>query len=634
MPKYDEKVEARIARYVVDLEYTTAKTNRSPKVDEFRSYLDMFDAVRSEKDYDWQSDIFIPEFPVHMLTQSALDVSQYFVTRDFVEVYIQDSSEEAKAAAQAAKECINRTLNQRELYHYPKFVRSKLINHLLGEVWVHCWWEQKLEQQQTGEKQVEVPLDVDIYGQALTNELQVPATRQEIQPVLEDVPVVDRFGYEVMDPRNVFTDSGYAYSAQQKKFVILRSEQTLEELKEKSKLFGYFNLEDLEKIKPDAENETKSETIEDDGEQSTIPEAVSGEAYEVLMRFGKYPFMPDGSPGIGDDGKITPGSKLEEGVITVAFSRSTKVLIGFHRSPYKDANGQRYRPLIRGLCYIHPTRDAGVGDGKYARELQVGVNDTFNLSNDRTRLATMPTLKGRKYVTDETDSIYFEPGHMMELENPDDVTEFQIQDNIQGALQQLGFLSTKLQETDAVYPTTMGRLPEQASTTATAVVEAGGKSSTRTQYKSLTFEYTFLTELYWMILQMTYAFAKPETGHQLMGDKVFDFDPTLDYFYKPVSQAIETDMSKNAKIQRWTNILGQIVNIGHPDAVKMVNFIFLEIVKLMGHEHEAGLATMLAPGQPLNAKYQEQGPGGSPVSNQNRIPMSGQEQVMREAASG
>ena len=635
MARFTENVDKHIARYVSQVEYMTARQNRSKRKDEFEAYLNMFDAIRSEKDYDWQSDIFVPEFPVHMLTQSALDVSQYFMTRDFVEVYIQDPSPEAKAAAEATKECLNRTLNRRDLYHYPKFVRSKLLNHLLGEVWIYCWWEKKRERQQTGERVDNIPLDVDVNGQPMVSELQIPATKPERVPVYEDVTVQDQFNYEVLDPRNVFTDSGYAYSAQHKRFIIIRAERTLEELKTEEVAFGYFNLEQLEEVRPADKTDAKRETYEESNEDSEVSNLPGGQPFEILRRFGKYWFSPDGDPGISEDGKKVEGATLHEGVITVAQNGSQSWLIGFSRLPHRDAYGNVFRPIIRGLCYIHPTKDGGVGDGKYARELQVGINDTFNLSNDRTRLATMPTLKGRKYVTEETDSIYFEPGHVMEMENPnEDLVEFQIQDNIQGAMQQLGFLSTKLQETDAVYPTTMGQLPAEASTTATAVAEAGTKSSTRSQYKSITFEYTFLTELYWMILQMTYAYADPETGHQLMGDKVFDFNPNLDFYYKPVSQAIETDISKNSKITRWTNILGQIVNVQHPDAPKIFNFVFLEIVKLMGDEYENVMGSLLDPTKAMMPAQTTGGAPGPSVSNQYRIPQSGGEQQAREVMSG
>ena len=88
MAKFSEGIESHLAKIVVDSEYQTARTNQSQDKTDFESYIDMFDAERTEREYDWMSDIFLPEFPTQMLTQSAIDVSQYFQTRDFVEVYI------------------------------------------------------------------------------------------------------------------------------------------------------------------------------------------------------------------------------------------------------------------------------------------------------------------------------------------------------------------------------------------------------------------------------------------------------------------------------------------------------------------------------------------------------------------
>ena len=41
------------------------------------------------------SDIRIPEFISHVLTQASIDANQYFSTKDFVEVYLEDDSDDA-----------------------------------------------------------------------------------------------------------------------------------------------------------------------------------------------------------------------------------------------------------------------------------------------------------------------------------------------------------------------------------------------------------------------------------------------------------------------------------------------------------------------------------------------------------
>lgn len=608
--KFKENVEKKLVSLIIDNEYRTAQTNQEPELADFESYIDLFDAERTEKDYDWMSDIFIPEFPSHMLTQSSIDVSQYFATRDFVEVYIESEKPEDIAAAESTKELINRTLNRRNLYHYPKFVRGKNINHLVGHVDLHCWWEQEIDYE----------YDEDEFGLADERE----------------VVVKDQFNYEVLDPRNVFTDTKYCYSMQERDWVIIRSERILEQLKKEAEQFGYFNLDLLEdgQSSETYKTETHKDTIDSDTGGKEHPADKTSPRFDILKRLGKHWIMPDGKPGVDENGEVKPKATFEELVITFAVAGGTKTLIGFHKTPYKDAYGNPYKTVIRGLCYIHPTRDAGVGDGKYASELQVAINDTFNVSNDRVMLATMPTLKGKKYVTEDTDTIYFQPGHLMDLENPSDVEEFQISDNISGAMQQIGLLTNKMQQADAIFPSTMGDLPQAASTTATAVAGAEQRSNQRSQYKSMTFEYTALMELYWMIQQMTFQFAKEKTGFKLMGDKVYDFNPTLNYTFKPLSQSIETDSSKQMKINSWTQLFGMIAPLGTP-MIPAMNYIIGEIAKLKGDEYVNFAQVFITPGTPMGDQQPQQ-PGegiGGGASNQFNISQSPTEIGAREVAS-
>lgn len=610
--KFTEEVEKRMAAIVVDAEYATAQRNQGQDASDFESYIDLFDAERTEKEYDWMSDIFIPEFPTQMLTQSAIDVSQYFQTRDFVEVFLEDEGEESILAAAATQELLNRTLNRRELYHYMKYVRAKNLNHLYGHVDIKCWWEQETQTE----------YDIDGFD--------------EIKEEYEIV-VKDGFQYEVLDPRNVFTDNKYAYSMQQREWIIIRGEKSLDDLTAQAEQFGYFNLDVLEKnthTGSTEKTETFKETTEEPYNQLERPENKSGPKFDILERYGKWWVVNDkkgnARPGIDREGNIMDRAYRAEVVMSFAISGNTKTLIQFNHTPYIDADGIPYRPVIRGLCYIHPTRDGGVGDGKYSRELQIGINDTFNVSSDRTMLATMPTLKGKKYAVEDSDTVRIEPNHMMELNDPNDVEEMEFKDNTQGAMVQLQLLTSKMNQATSIFPTTMGATPQHSSTTATALAGADQRTNQRTNYKAMTFEYTLLCELYWQIQQMTWAFAKPETGVKLMGEKVYDFDPLLSYTYKPLSQSIETAHSKEAKIKQWTTILGYVFNSQHPSAPKLVNMILSKIAILMGDEYSQFASELLNPEQPMQPPEEtnEQG-AGVPTQNQYGLPQGQTEQSVR-----
>lgn len=272
--KFDEKIESQLSKIVIDSEYVIAKANQSGEISDFEHYIDLFDAERNEKEYDWMSDIFIPEFPSHMLTQSSIDVSQYFQTRDFVEVYIEDESPQTLASAEATKELVNRTLNRRDLHHYMKFVRAKNINHLGGHVDIHCWWEQDVE---------EVGVE-DEFGDS--------AFDDDGNPLVQQIVHKDQFNYEVLDPRSVFTDSAYQYSMQDREFVIIRFERTLEKLKRERLIHGYFNLRLLEEdhVSSDTEKtETHRETVEADaGTSKEHPENKMGKRFDIFKRFGEF----------------------------------------------------------------------------------------------------------------------------------------------------------------------------------------------------------------------------------------------------------------------------------------------------------------------------------------------------------
>lgn len=588
MPDIEETIQERLCQ-TVDKEWTVGESNFKYDYDDFEAAIDLFENERVERDYDWMSDIPLPEFAAQMLTQSSLDVAQYFQTRDFVETYIQDPSDEALLAADAAEECINRTLNQKHINYFQKFVRAKTMSNIGGRAITKCWWNKTLQ----------------------------------------------RFNFEVIDPRNVTMDKKYCYSLQEKDWITIRCAKNIEELRGMKGRYGYFNLDKLEKVESMGQTESKQKTTDRDEEiQPQIPETSTPKDWDIYERYGKFWYLDKG-PGIGIDGKKLDGAKYEECVITIAKYKSHKVLIGFHLQPYKCSLGRRYRPLIRGLCYIHPTRDNGVGDGKYARPLSIALNDTFNMSNDRVRLATMPTLKGNKHVTEDTDSIYFEPGHVMELNTIDDIDEIRIEDNINGALTQMGILTQKMQQITSIFPPQMGG--EAAGTqTATEIANVERNSNTRTNYKNMTWEYTFLNELYWMILQMTWQFATQETGFNLMGDKAYEFNPNFDFFYKPLSQTIETEFSKNNKIRHLTNMMQMVASSQHPDMPTIFNYILGKIMILMGDEWENIADKFLGEDVPLAPQPEGPAPAGLPPgigpSNQQGIPQTGMEIATRQGA--
>lgn len=638
-----ETVETHIARIVVDNEYKIGKENIQGKISDFEASIDILECERTEKNADWMSDIFFPEFTAQMLTQSSIEANQYFQTKDFVEVYLEDESDEAIAKAEANKELINRTLNQRHLYHYQKFMRANITKNISGEVYAQCGWQRNTNVRLT-EVTEDVESDMDEYGNPIIDRtIQMPAMTQVTKTVPVPMIIDDRFNYEILDNRNIYFDNSYTYSLQDKKWIIVREEKTLDELKDEASLYGYTNLDLLENIKPDIETDTSRETYNKDDAHQKVP-LKGNEPFDIIHRYGKfwaivnarneYANPTDISIGIDNDGKTLPKAELVECIISFALNGSTKQLIRFIPLPFMDAHGKPYRPLIRGLCYIHPTKDWGLGDGKFCRELQIAINDTMNISNDRVMLATLPTLKGRKYSLEDNPSVYFEPNHVIPLENTDDLVEFQISDNIQGALNQYGILKQTMSGVTSIFPPALGSVPELSSTTATAVAGSEQNKSMRSNYRGLTSEHTFLNELYWMITQMTWQFATEETAMRLMGNKAYNFDPSACYTYKPLSQSIIPEYSKANQIRelnQMMSVLAPVVSI-NPKGALLINFVISRIFELYGDEYSKYGKYLLDENAPVGT--QPAGAEGAPMQNQNMTPMSGMEKTARGSMGG
>ena len=625
-------LEGVLSSIIIESEYKVFKANNASDYTGYEALLDMIEGIRSEKNYSWQSDINLPMVISHLLTDASSWSSQYFQSRDFVDIYLEGDDPKDKDRCQAAKLVINKSLNMKSIFHYQKYIRARIINWLFGQVYIMAYWEQKVVKKTVPQLPEFHPFHVmDENGNPQMQLQQIPKPDKEIERV-----IYDRFNYEVLDPRNVFTDNKYCYSIQQKDAVIIRTEKSYSQLKADEKKFNYFN---LDKIKEMANDSSESETSRESYnkyEQKVKSQRTPVRYLDVLDRYGTMWVFAEKDendevisvkPGYDEQANIKEGAELLECVITYAGKGGTYHLIGFEPSKYIDSRGEYYKNLVRGWCYVHPAKDIGLGDGKNLRELQIALNDTFNISNDRVMLATLPTFKGRKMALEDNPTVYIEPEHIIELENPkEDLEELRIRDNIDGALRQIGMIKNEASEVDSIWPTTMGGLPDKASTTATAVAGAETRTNVRGNFKSLTFEYTFLVEFYHLILQMTHRFAKPETLVNLIGEKLAgSFDPSADYTYVPLTQNIEAEASKQKKVQNWDQMIGRLAGLAKvapKEVVPVIAMAIGEIAKLLGKDFrdiEEMLKTLAKANPPPEGKGAEQTADGKPPPTSNQM---------------
>ena len=633
------KIETHLTSMIINDEFATAKSNQDYEITEFERIIDKIENIRAEKNYEWQSDINLGLMVSHLLTEQADWAAQEFQSRDFCDILLEGDKPDDALKAKAAKTVINKLLNVKDIFHYQKRIRSKTIAWMNGYVDCLCYWEKEIQ-----EREFDVPR-VDQMGQPLINEYGEKITdKKTFKRILKD-----RFNYQPLDPRNVFTSTGYTYSNQEKDYIFIRSEKTIDELKKEKAKFGYINLELLESRLTNEETETSKESYGKTTPNKAIPDKTPIHKFDVLDRYGKIWAIvkevdDDGNPtviepGYDDSGNVLDDAELVEAIISYANpAKNAETLIRFQPTWAIDAVGRPYKPIIRGVAYIHPTKDQGMSDGKNLAELDTAANDTFNIGNDRTMLSTMVVMKGKKQSLEDNPTIFFAPGNVMHLENPDDIQEFRITDNIQGAMQQLGFVKNTASELDAKWPTTMGAVPEDSSTTATAVNGAEGRTNRRGNLKSLTWTYSFDAEFYQMMLQMVYMNAEPETLEMLVGEELASkFDPNADYVYVPVSANVEAEHSKGRKVSMYDQMMGRITGLAQfkPQPVfEIVAQIIAEQSQLLGGDFKK-MTPLLENLVKAPVQQTEQGVNqtadASPeaTSNQNGTPMTGMEQDTR-----
>jgi hypothetical protein len=651
---FNPDVEAKITDLIYR-EYDTSKSNQNIDNADFEAVIDLLECKRNEKNYSWNSDVFYPEFAAELNTEMSEAANQYFPSRDFVDVYLESDDPDGLEKCKTAKKLINKTLNARYLHYYLKYMRAKVMNSTARSVVAVAWWEKQLAQVQTGVNRIPFALDVDNYGNKVTDpNVQTPALGYREEPVIGKDIIQDRFNFDVCDPRNVFYDNKYTYSLQEKNWITIRVETNYEELKEQAQMCGYINLdlvkEKVEGHKTLPETDTSSETYNKEAKDQKV-EKPPVKDFDKLIRFGKiwaiitedFKGIPVKiEPGVDELGNVKEKAVLIEAITEVALfdSGQHRVLIRFQPNCFLDAHDKPYKPIFRGLNYIHPTKDVGMSDGMYARELQVALNDNINMSNDRTKLATLPTMLVQEYDNEDNDQIFIEPEHKIPVKDVDkSIKWLEISDNIRGSMDMTQLYISGMQKVNAKFPSSMGEVPGQASTTATAIAGSETRTNMRANYKSLTFEYTFLCELYWMILNMTKQLAEPETIIHMLGEELAQYlDGDCDYQYQPVSSNIETEYNKLKKISTLDQSIGRLAGLVQilPEVVPVIAYMAQMQLELQGQEFSkiSAMIDKLAKAKPI-----QEAPGAPvsqpqsmsiPTSNQSGIPMSGMEVSARD----
>jgi len=585
---FSGEIQERLVLNLED-EYTTAKRNMSDTFSEADEYYDMIHCVREDLQFDDEPNIYLPEYLSRLLAEQGNFCAQYFGSRDYVDIYQESDDPKDVAEAKASKDLLNTILNMPENHYFHKLQRLKMAVTPKGYGIVKGGYKQVIEKKFKGydeKEQYTTNDDGDLLaddGELLYDtSWQVPGKETLREPIYEDVVVEDRPTFDVYPNKDVFFSPEYTYSLQDKKYVIFHSEKTLADMEADKEQMGYFNLNIL---KERYEKYSNQHASNDDKEN---PKFTVSPTFQLKERWGELPFMVkrdeetdeiiDYKPGIDDEGEVKEGAEILEGIETGAsFGQGEDTinhLIRYQLSPHSK------RPLVRFLCYVDEEKDSGFGDGEGAVELQQAANDNFNLGLYRTMLATKPFFIGKKYRGLPSKVRVFSE-EVLEVEARDDIEELEISDDINGSIAQDQRLQNAMDRLTAYSSTTLGDQPDRRETaTASSIVDQ--RASIRQGLKNLNMEFIGFTEFYNMLLTLCNDFMLPETLEKLIGEKAYAYNPEREDRFKPVTQAIETEYSKNTKGQMWQNVLQVVGGLQNPKTPQVVNYIIGQMLELIG----------------------------------------------------
>jgi len=636
-----------------DQEFDAAKKNMQVYKDNFGIYDDMIHCIRDKKN-DYEPDIYLPEFTSRLMAYLGNFVAQGFSSRDYVETAINSDDPQDVAEAKATKKLLNTLLSEKNAHYFHKICRLLMFVDPNGFGIIKGSYDQQIDQVLAGYQEKSeyaanetgeiMAVDGSVYADPYTQEPSITMTRE---PVYQPKVVRDRPTFDVYPIDHVYFDQSYAYSLQDKAYVYFETEYTLDQLYKDQNKFGYFNLERLKEKERLFEREEAQKTHSVDS-TAEAPDRRVSPVYTILERWGTWPVVVSERddqgkpvnymPGIDGNGDVDENAENIECILAWAVSSEEKPgaeQIRFQISPHSK------RPMVRFLCYIDAIRDCGFGDGETAKELQIAMNDTFNLSAYRTEMATKLSFKGKRWAGID-ENVRITPEKAILLENLEDLQEFKIMDDIQGGIVQLNTLGNRMNDVMAVGPNARG-IGGERKETATVGAIMDRRANARIGLKSTILEYVGFTEFYDMLLTLCNDFMLPETLVELVGPELAQFyNPKRDDRFIPVSQALETEESKSFKLRTYEQMLGRIVAIPNPRTPLVVNYIIGQMLEILGgsfkhfrrfmfsEDLEANLLYQLATsGKMQGGSTPGMGGGGGGSQNQTGLPQGLVEQGVR-----
>lgn len=598
-------------------------------------YEDIYRMIRGErpeKNYDWQSNLTINK--VFQVVWTAIP---YITQKIFGASPLMGLKSVDQDGAFDREQLLEfwHTLQPGNSSHHNSYflvVTLWLLRALLNGVGiVKKTWHQKLKTESRTTETV-IPMEIDEAG----NEISVEPHKQTSK---SSYPIEDWPLNEVVNNKDLVSDwlLSPGQSIRQGRMIIHRSVVDLNTLYDSP--IKYFNLDDVDaSLQPDAAEEGDHSNLKGMDGQASRPKSDIYADVEIYERQGIFPVRKRKEDGhwvlVNEKDEAYGSDKVifQEMVATVVKGHgedTNNILIRFEKNPYGE------KTYIDMHIYLDSERWQSMGMVEPIKDLQTAINDNINAMFDEIWQNLMPPVVFNKFALIEWDTIQYAPGQRWMIGgNPKDNILFPTPSNItRDAWQKHALLDQELQQM-SVTNSMQGLGKEKTATTnvMNAQLTAG-----KLDFIVKMVETTALIPSAQMDVRFAKKFAHPLTFEAILG-KPFSLGGWEEiYKYTPAASSVKMEHQKEAEIAQDISLIPILSNIQNPNMPKIVNLFIRNILKLRGKYEEAELLDENyfetdSPAGNMEMLNRTLAPGT--VSNEQGIPMSGEERSVRQKMFG
>jgi hypothetical protein len=317
-------------------------------------------------------------------------------------------------------------------------------------------------------------------------------------------------------------------------------------------------------------------------------------------------------------------------VCTVAVTsagKSNQTLIRFEPNPMEEIT------VIDMHIYLDSERWQSVGMVEPIRDIQTALNDNINAMFDEIWQHLMPPVIVNKFALWEWDTMQYAPNQRWLCgTNPSESIMFREASRITGdAWQKHLLLDTEIQLTTSITPPMSGMGKEK---TATTNVLNAQMSAGKLDFLVKMIEQTALIPNAQMDIRMAKKFAHPKTFEFILGKPFMFGDWEEIYRYQPAAAAVKLDYQKDIETQQDIQLIQIFSSVQNPNTPKILNALWANILRNrnmpdMADKFDEQYFEPQSEAGNLNMMQRMLSGGAGGVSNQNDVPVSEPEQVVR-----